>query len=141
MFTLYFEKIVQIRFTYFSGRTDFTCKECGMVFSKKSALEVHSRVHSGIRPYSCNICDKKFSIYGNLKRHLLIHTGERPYQCSLCSNGFKNSSHLLRHVNKKHPKENNSHTEWEKALVLFCCYWRALAIIKNCKCFVKYLVL
>jgi uncharacterized Zn-finger protein len=91
---------------YFLDRADFICEVCDIVFPKKSALEVHSRMHTGIKPYQCNICTKAFSIYGNLKRHLLIHTGERPYQCSHCSNSFNNSSHLKRHVKKKHTNEN-----------------------------------
>ena len=87
------------------GGTDYKCEVCNKKFTKRSALEVHSRVHTGIKPYRCNICTKTFSIHGNLKRHLLIHSGERPYICLKCSKCFNNSSHLTRHIKAKHPAE------------------------------------
>ena len=88
-------------------RQNFICEECHKIFSKKSALEVHSRVHTGIKPYRCNICTKAFSICGNLKRHILIHTGERPYQCSHCPKTFNNASHLSRHLKSVHEGMRN----------------------------------
>ncbi len=92
---------------YFLGSTDLVCEVCDLAFRKKSALEVHSRVHTGIKPYRCNICSKAFSICGNLKRHLLIHSGERPFQCPHCSNNFNNPGHLTRHLKTKHEGQRN----------------------------------
>ena len=85
------------------GGTSYKCEVCNKIFTKKSAFEIHSRVHTGIKPYGCHICSKAFSIHGNLKRHLLIHSGERPYKCSKCSKCFNNPSHLSRHIKANHP--------------------------------------
>ncbi len=90
------------------GGTNYKCQVCKKMFTKRSALEIHSRVHTGIKPYQCNICSKTFSIPGNLKRHLLIHSGERPYKCIKCSKCFNNSGHLTRHIKTKHSEEEKS---------------------------------
>lgn len=103
-------------FYFLTGEMEFKCDCCDMAFNKKSALEIHSRVHTGVRPYRCNICTKAFSIHGNLKRHLLIHTDERPYVCSTCSSSFNNPSHLTRHIKNKHRISNSAPSD-NKGLV------------------------
>ncbi len=74
---------------------------CGKSFIQRSALTVHSRVHSGERPHKCEFegCDKSFSDSSSLARHRRTHTGRRPYVCDFpkCGKMFTRRTTLNRH--------------------------------------------
>ncbi|XP_037982265.1 zinc finger protein 345-like [Motacilla alba alba] len=74
-----------------------TCSECGKIFSHKSALVKHRKIHSGDRPHVCPDCGKGFIQRSDLAIHRRVHTGERPYGCPECGRRFSVSSSLLAH--------------------------------------------
>ncbi|NWU03637.1 XFIN protein, partial [Urocynchramus pylzowi] len=52
-----------------------TCSECGKIFSHKSALAKHRKIHSGDRPHACPDCGKGFIQRSDLAIHRRVHTG------------------------------------------------------------------
>ncbi|NXI33803.1 ZN557 protein, partial [Sterrhoptilus dennistouni] len=52
-----------------------TCGECGKIFSHKSALVKHRKIHSGDRPHACPDCGKGFIQRSDLTIHRRVHTG------------------------------------------------------------------
>ena len=57
-----------------TGKTQFSCTECGKMFNHKSSLKTHAMIHTGEKPFSCTVCDKGFNQTGSLKRHMKTHT-------------------------------------------------------------------
>ena len=47
----------------------FSCSKCGKVFTTKSKLDCHERIHTGDKPFRWSKCEKKFSQADILKRH------------------------------------------------------------------------
>nr|XP_039262980.1 zinc finger protein 420-like isoform X2 [Styela clava] len=78
----------------------YTCRICQVTFPNKSAVTVHSRIHTDHegKPYRCSFCGKGFSTNFYLKQHERIHNGQKPYKCPMCEHSFKQLSHVQQHV-------------------------------------------
>ncbi|XP_005098108.1 zinc finger protein 728 [Aplysia californica] len=81
--------------------TTFTCDDCGKVFRRKYALQVHKKLHTFKKFVSCDICGQEFRFVSEVDKHK--HTKHRYdrmlniYKCSICGQRFPMLSHLSVH--------------------------------------------
>ena len=80
-----------------TGEKPFQCDICGYASVRKSDLKKHQRIHTGQKPYICEICNRGFTQSSHLKVHTRKHTNDRPYVCSICNHAFRAYGHLERH--------------------------------------------
>ncbi|CAI9743587.1 zinc finger 91-like [Octopus vulgaris] len=70
------------------GKTSYDCDTCGKLFSRKTNLLTHRRIHTGEKLCHCDTCGRSFSRNQGLTRHRRVHTGEKPYHCDICGKLF-----------------------------------------------------
>lgn len=79
----------------------FTCEECGRVFRRKYALEVHKRIHSFKKFVKCDICDQEFRFVSEVEKHKHAkHKYDKAlniFKCNVCGQKFPVLSHLSVH--------------------------------------------
>ena len=82
--------------------TQFSCKTCNKIFSRRYVLKMHIQsIHEG-RRYLCSQCNYKATDEGNLQKHIKsIHEQER-YPCGECDYKATQKGNLHRHQNKQH---------------------------------------
>uniref|UniRef100_A0A8C8B777 C2H2-type domain-containing protein n=1 Tax=Otus sunia TaxID=257818 RepID=A0A8C8B777_9STRI len=80
-----------------TGENPFKCRDCGKSFMESGRLLCHRRTHTKEKPFLCTTCGKHFCFNSDLIKHQRSHTGERPYVCSHCGKSFQQSYHLWRH--------------------------------------------
>ena len=52
----------------------FTCDFCEKIYTRKSSLKIHKRLHSGENLFKCDVCGKNFPRKDHLKQHMLVHS-------------------------------------------------------------------
>lgn len=93
-------------------RCKFYCDYCSKIFSRRSKLMEHMKVHSQkTKFYSCRTCNRKFPKEVLLTRHEIIHSDlltqikvETSNRCLVCNETFKEKllleSHMQDHKNQ-----------------------------------------
>lgn len=75
----------------------FKCPECGKLFTQKSNMEKHRRIHTG-EYLKCDMCDKSFVGRNSLIRHLRKHETKKDHKCQICGMMFSSTKALEDHL-------------------------------------------
>lgn len=103
-----------VREFHYKMKQEISCDwpDCNAVFSNKSALSNHMRIHTNERPYQCTWqdCGKWFRLKETLKRHTKLHQGYRPHVCPFdnCTLTFVTKRSLKLHIEKGHLKNTSN---------------------------------
>ncbi|RZB41653.1 hypothetical protein BDFB_008183 [Asbolus verrucosus] len=85
------------------GKPSHYCDTCGKGFYTGKFLQKHIKMtHLKLRPHICDFCNRGFSSHYALKTHRRQHTNETPYRCEICGDGFRQNVSLKAHRKSKH---------------------------------------
>ena len=75
------------------------CQLCGKGFKTITGQQQHQRMEheAGKDCPRCEICNKVFSAKSVLMVHKKVHSNSRPWKCPLCGSEFKHKHVMLRH--------------------------------------------
>lgn len=86
--------------------------ECNAIFSNRTSMTNHTRIHTNERPYQCTWqdCGKWFRLKETLKRHIKLHQGYKPHACPFdnCDSSFFTKKNVKTHIEKVHLKNGES---------------------------------
>ncbi|XP_023212636.1 zinc finger and BTB domain-containing protein 24-like [Centruroides sculpturatus] len=115
---------------------EYTCSDCGMTFSEKSAyldhqtthaektfkcdrcllvfqdskhLDIHKKIHSEVSWHMCEICNCGFTGRKAFEQHQNTHTEKQQYTCITCEQIFQNDGDLQNHVKSVHKSERSNY--------------------------------
>ncbi|XP_062535849.1 zinc finger protein 227-like [Armigeres subalbatus] len=82
--------------------TAASCELCGKVFKERSKLRIHiQRRHEKIKKYECHICHKKLVSLDSVQNHIKTYHSNQVYKCRFCQKTY-NSELSHRYHEKKH---------------------------------------
>ncbi|GLH03136.1 Krueppel homolog 1 [Gryllus bimaculatus] len=87
----------QLRAHNVNSDSALSCSKCGKLFTRRSALDVHLRIHSSDKPFQCEHCGKSFTQKVSRDIHIAKHTGKYNYRCSVCPKAFASQAKLNSH--------------------------------------------
>ncbi|KAK7791186.1 hypothetical protein R5R35_005390 [Gryllus longicercus] len=87
----------QLRAHNVNSDSALSCPKCGKLFTRRSALDVHLRIHSSDKPFQCEHCGKSFTQKVSRDIHIAKHTGKYNYRCSVCPKAFASQAKLNSH--------------------------------------------
>ncbi|XP_064637385.1 uncharacterized protein LOC135493764 [Lineus longissimus] len=89
-----------------------SCKICNKTFRNKTALSMHSSVHTGFS-YICTLCGKGYKLDMRYRQHLANAHGlqqaeaEISHTCEYCEKSYKSAIAKREHISSAHPGMKN----------------------------------
>ncbi|KAK3511829.1 hypothetical protein QTP70_024843 [Hemibagrus guttatus] len=87
-----------------SGKTDFTCPECGKTFLRRNGLTLHMKSHQKQNAHTCSTCKVAFPQKNLLRTHkclppgkTLAKTADMRFRCEVCGKYFHSKANLKVH--------------------------------------------
>jgi len=86
--------------------TIFECEMCSRKFKNGDLYKKHVKTHSKVKTqHRCVECGKVFTSKSNMQAHLKLHFESKTFSCPHCAKEFKGKKSLLEHVSTKHNNE------------------------------------
>jgi len=82
------------------GRMDYSCEECGKVFTVKAWLKSHLLTHLDptFKPFTCHTCSKSYKTNQLLRSHMEVHLNADRFKCEFCGKAFPFKGSLKEHL-------------------------------------------